>query len=118
MQQSDLAALFVFNEESTLEQPHNKARSSTAEIKVQPLAKVLGGQIIEDTVKFLTELAHGIHKAVGLHSVWADPPRFCLIQYRNTKEFGNPEQLFWNSFFWPKNIFVNYPKSWSALQKS
>ena len=98
-QQSDLAALFVFNDESTLEKFYGKAQSSTAEIKVQPLAKVLGGQIIEDTAEFLKELAHGVHKAVGLHSVWADPPRFCLIHYRNTKGFGILKQLFWNSFF-------------------
>ena len=94
MRQSAFAGLFVFNDKSTLEQFYNKVRSSTTEIKVQPLAKVLGGQIIEDTVKFLTALAHEVHKAVGLHLAWADPPRCCLIQYRNTKEFGNPEQLF------------------------
>ena len=73
-QQSDLAALFVFNDEFALEQFYNKARSSTAEIKVQSLAKVLGDQIIGDTARFLKELARRVHMVVGLHSVWADPP--------------------------------------------
>ena len=109
--QSDFAALFVFNNESMLEQFYNRVRSSAAEIEVQPLAEVLGGHIIEDTVKFLTQLAREIHKAVGVHLVWAGLPRCCLIQYRDTKEFGNPEQLFWNSFFLLKNISANYPKS-------
>ena len=74
-QQRDLAALFVFNDESMLEQFYNKARSSTAEIKLHILAKVLGGQIIDDTAEFLKELARGVHKAVGLHSVWANLPK-------------------------------------------
>ena len=74
MQQGDLTALFVFNDKSALEQFYNKARSSAAETKVQSLAKVLGSQIIGDTAEFLKELAHEIHMAVVLHSVWADPP--------------------------------------------
>ncbi|KAF8242787.1 hypothetical protein K440DRAFT_638268 [Wilcoxina mikolae CBS 423.85] len=75
-------ALFVFNDPTSLEQFYNEVQSSTAEIKVQSLAEVLGSQIIKDTVKFLTELAHEIHKAVSLHPFWAEPSRCCLIQYR------------------------------------
>lgn len=73
------STLFVFTNTAMLEQFYNEVQSSTTEITVQPLAEVLGSQIIQDTAKFLTELAHKTYKAVGFHIFGAEPLRYCQI---------------------------------------
>jgi hypothetical protein len=71
-------ALFVFSDTASLEQFYRNVKSSTTEITVPYLAEVLGGQIINDTVKFITELAYEVHKAVRFNTFWAESSRCCL----------------------------------------
>ncbi|KAF8541844.1 hypothetical protein BDD12DRAFT_803353 [Trichophaea hybrida] len=81
-------ALIVFNDTASLKQFYYNVKCSTAEITVPSLAEVLADQIINDTVKFITELAHEVHNAKykGLREPKATVLEFLLLATEHLRE--------------------------------
>jgi len=57
--------LLVFSDPVSLEAFSDRLRHSGTNFRWQSVVQHLGGQIIEDSLGFLTDIANEIHKAVG-----------------------------------------------------
>lgn len=57
--------LLVFSDPASLEAFSDRLRQSGTNFRWQYVVQHLGGQIIEDSLGFLTGIANEIHKAVG-----------------------------------------------------